>query len=268
MDNVLVIENGTTVIGCDKNYSGEIIIPEGVIVIEREAFNGCSLLKSIDIPSTVTEIRCSLSQCESLSVINVSKDNKEYSSIDGVLFDKSGIKLIRYPRGKKGGYSIPKSVMQIGDWAFDCCKYLEYINIPNTVKELGRSAFFGCSSLQSIIIPNSVEKISRISFSFCTSLKSISIPKSVTEIGQFMLSHCTSLQKIELNNRHPDKIICWHYSEDDNYEKLYKETLGMYVFTKDIFESCILHVPIGTKWRYRESSIFGMFRNIQTSIGV
>ena len=56
MDNVLIVsEEGTTVISCDKNYSGEIIIPDGIINIGAEAFANCSISRVV-FPNTLKKI--------------------------------------------------------------------------------------------------------------------------------------------------------------------------------------------------------------------
>lgn len=267
--NFVLSDDGKSFVGCDKSYSGEIVIPEGVITIEEYAFKGCSLLTSIVIPSSVEVIQnCAFSHCQSLKVIIVSGENKNYMSIDGVLYNKETTTIIRYPAAKTGGFNIPNTVTKIENWAFDSCTDLDYIGIPSSVKNLGRSAFFGCSSLRSVVIPKSVKKISGLSFSYCTSLVSIIIPKSVVEIGQFMFSHCPSLKRIEWHNRHPKQISCLRFVEyGESTHASQRVTLGMYVFPKEIYESCILHVPVGSKWRYRCNPIFGVFKNIRTNIG-
>ena len=41
--------------------------------------------------------------------------NPVYTSVDGVLFNKSQTTLIQCPAGKAGSYTIPNSVTSIGD---------------------------------------------------------------------------------------------------------------------------------------------------------
>ena len=53
--------------------------------------------------------------CTSLTAITVDAANPAYSSVDGVLFDKSQTTLLQYPDGKAGAYTIPDSVTSIGD---------------------------------------------------------------------------------------------------------------------------------------------------------
>ena len=63
--------------------------------------------------------------------------NSVYSSVDGVLFNKSQTTLIQYPGGKAGSYTIPNSVTSIGDYAFSGCTSLTSVTIPNSVTSIG-----------------------------------------------------------------------------------------------------------------------------------
>ena len=108
-------------------------------IIGEHAFSGCSSLTSVNIPSSVTEIREStFSGCSSLTSVN-----------------------------------IPSSVAYIGDCAFQDCSSLTSINIPSSVTEIREYAFDGCSSLISVKIPSSVTSIGGSAFSGCSGLRSI-----------------------------------------------------------------------------------------------
>jgi hypothetical protein len=63
--------------------------------------------------------------------------NLTYSSVSGVLFDKSQNMLILYPAGLGGSYTIPGSVTDIGDEAFFYCDSLTSVTIPDSVTNIG-----------------------------------------------------------------------------------------------------------------------------------
>ena len=141
-----------------------ITLPDSVKSIWGAAFSGCSALKYINIPYKVNWIGASaFSGCSALERIDVSKGNRWFISIDGVLFDKSLTKVIRVPMGRTR-FSFPKSVTTIGEYAFEGCYALQTINVPNGVTTIEEGAFKDCKALQCIRIPNSITTIGNDAF--------------------------------------------------------------------------------------------------------
>ena len=202
----ITIPNGVTSIGyyafskCSNLTS--ITIPNGVKSIGNSAFYGCTSLTSITIPNSVTSIgEYAFDGCTSLTAINVNTGNKNYTSVNGVLFNKDKTELICYPAGKTDkSYNIPDSVTSIGEYAFDGCTSLANITIPDGMTEIGKYAFDGCKSLTSITIPDGVTSIGESAFEDCSSLTSVTIPNSVTSIGYRAFEYCTSLTNVAIPN--------------------------------------------------------------------
>ena len=188
--------------GC--NSLANIIIPDSVTSIGDYAFENCTSLTSVTIPNSVTSIGDdAFWNCTSLTSINVEKNNKNYSSVNGVLFNQNQNKLICYPAGKNDKtYEIPNSVTSIGDSAFCFCTSLTSVTIPDSVTSIGNSAFYDCESLTSVTIPDSVTSIGDSAFRFCTSLTSVTIPDSVTSIGNSAFYDCESLTSVTI----PDSV--------------------------------------------------------------
>jgi hypothetical protein len=159
---IAVIEAGITI----NKYLGnetDVLIPKEVktvdgmvfpvVRIHETAFLFKDRLTSVNIPSSITTIGGSAGGhafygCTNLKKIIVSKDNKKFSSDDGVLFDKSKSVLIAFPEAKVcSSYSIPDSVKTIYPHAFKHCNNLLSLTLPDSVKEIDQGAFIECDNL-------------------------------------------------------------------------------------------------------------------------
>ena len=142
-------------------------IPNSVTSIGDWAFSNCTALTSISIPNGVTSIGdIAFFDCTALTSINVDINNSTYSSENGVLFNKNKAKILTYPAGKKGAYTIPNSVISIGDGAFYYCKGLTSITIPNSVTYIHYDAFSGCSALEDVYYTGTEEEWQKIEIYF------------------------------------------------------------------------------------------------------
>ena len=117
-------------------------IPESVTEIGSYAFAGCESLEKIYIPASVEQIgHWAFINCDSLTEITVSPDNPNYSSVDGVLYNKNKTRLICCPAGKTGKITIPDTVHSIQNGAFSRCKKLTQVIIPKSVTSIDYGAF-------------------------------------------------------------------------------------------------------------------------------
>ncbi|MGC9151789.1 MAG: leucine-rich repeat domain-containing protein [Microbacter sp.] len=124
-------------------------IPPLVTSIGVWAFAYCTSLTSIPIPSSVTSIGSyAFAYCSGLFTVDA--NNPNYSSNDGILFDKNQTTLIQFPTSKTGSYAIPSSVTSISDNAFGHCSGLTSITIPSSVTFIGNYVFSGCTGLTSL----------------------------------------------------------------------------------------------------------------------
>jgi len=182
-----------------------VTIPNNVTSIGAEAFSGCTSLISVTIPNSVTSIgNLAFQNCTKLTAIDVGADNANYSSEDGVLFNKSKTTLIKYPAGKQGAYSIPAGVVSVGSNAFLGSAGLTSVTIPAGLISIGDRAFSGCTGLTFVTIPNGVISIGEEAFFGCTRLLSVTIPNSVTSVENHAFGGCTSLTAINVGSDNAD----------------------------------------------------------------
>lgn len=247
----VTIPHSVTIVGdrafesCDGLTS--VIIPNSMTTIGERAFCSCDGLISVTIPHSVTTIKFeAFAYCSGLTAFMVEDDNPNYSSQDGVLFNKSKTELIQYPLAKAGTcYEISNSVITIGSSAFAACR-LTSIIIPNSVKTIGNNSFSHCIGLTSVLIPNSVITIGISSFSYCFGLTSITIPNSVTSLGYWVFNGCSALTHI--------------YSLIEDVAKV---SMGSSVFSGVSLSTCKLKVPAGKQTAYKAAAQWKDFTNIE-----
>ncbi len=85
-------------------------------------------------------------------------------------------------------------ITSIGNNAFKGCSALEEVSIPASVKTIGGSAFEDCSKLENAYIWGDPESIPDYAFKNCIKLEEISIPSSVDYIGRSAFEGCTELE--------------------------------------------------------------------------
>ena len=187
--------------GCSSLTNASI--PNSVETLENYTFSNCSNLIRIQIGKGVTKIADNvLDNCNKLERIEVDENNASYSSVDGVLFDKGKLILIRYPSNKSdvSNYEIPSTVETIKNSAFSNCSALESVMIPDSVVSIGNNAFSSCKSLANVIIGNSVTSIGSSAFSSCSALTSVIVPDSVTSMGSYVFYNCSALTSVTIGN--------------------------------------------------------------------
>jgi BspA type Leucine rich repeat region (6 copies) len=188
-----------------------VTIPGSVITIEDEAFYACSELAEVTISNGVANIgACAFEYspftnlfipasttnmgpgpfewCSELTTITVDPQNAFFTSVDGIVFDKSKTVLVQYPNGLNGPYAVPSNVTVIEPNAFAANTNLTGVTIPESVTNMGQEAFSGCAGLANVSIEGATS-IGPFAFYLCTNLTSITIPGSLTNIGPYAFQY-------------------------------------------------------------------------------
>jgi hypothetical protein len=166
VDGILYNKSGTTLIQYPQaKTGGSFTIPADVTEIGNYAFSCAKNLNSVTIPDAVTTATLidRLNGCSEngISEFIVGSGNSNYSSIDGVLYNKTATTLLAYPFNKPGtSYVMPSSVTSIVNRALGYVKNRQ---------------------LQSITLSPNLTYIDSYSFTDL-SLGTLNLPASVTTI--------------------------------------------------------------------------------------
>ena len=130
----------------------------------------------------------------------VSRNNKYFSSKDGVLYNKKKTKLLGYPGEKKTSkFTMPSSVKTIVYGSFGWHGYLKNVTFTKNVKKIGNAAFVNCSKLSSINIPKNITSIGWWAFHGCHSVTKLTINANKNlKIGNEAFSYLTKIKTLKV----------------------------------------------------------------------
>ena len=222
---------------CEEQFAAnlknvkKIIIPEGFITLNHNAFNNCPLLEEVILPESLEVILSgAFSYCASLREIKLPSNLKELSNSNwwiGVFVGCSSLKEL----------VIPDSVEKIGPYTFNGCTNLEKVTYPAGLIDFGYKQFSGCEKLEEIIVKDGnkfaftkdgiyyeiidgvttlsvypakklgknyevledVKAIGDHAFDSVANLEEVIIPKTVLSIGTHLFINSNSIKKVTID---------------------------------------------------------------------
>lgn len=233
--------------------ASDIILPDTVKTIGENAFP--QTLKSLTISANCTEIAGDepFLTCLSLEEINVNEGGDgEYSSENGVLYNKDKTLLIAYPHQKSDKtFTPPATVKELQKSSFCYNEYLEEIDLSNVVT-IGSYSFEACSSIKSVKLSKDLNFAGNGAFIGCTSLESIRVYDKVETIGEYAFGYdydeelAAEIQKAQQEEMSdvdaaPFSVMDGFkiYADEDSLAFDYAKVCGIEVITNT--------VPIGSK---------------------
>ena len=197
--------------GCSNLQS--VSLPSSITTINTDAFYGCTKLGSVNLPEGLTSIyQRAFYNCNLDTVIIPST----VTSIGNGAFKNNPTKAIVWKpancsTGSDSDAPFYSTSSQVRSFVFAegvetvpayICKnmsLLDTIVLPPSVKSLGNNAFQGCTSLKSINLPVTQKTLPTSFFEGCTSLETIELPATLTTISTDAFYGCTKLAHVNLH---------------------------------------------------------------------
>lgn len=256
----------------NTTLTGNIHLPSTLKYIGVEAFLGMPIT-GINIPASTEEIGESFIAKTNVAAITVDAGNKNFHSVDGLLYDINNTMLYAVPMtgvtqvtvpagciGINGGafwgsavtdVTLPKGMLAIGYGAFQESA-LKNINLPNSITYIDEYAFAG-SAIAEVTIPESTIYIFEATFAGCNNLKTVVLPSGLKAIDIRAFNGSNNITSVTCKGSVPPTLI-------EAYE--YEE-----IFTCS--PSVPLYVPKGTKSAYDSSDYWKSYLTItETDKGV
>ena len=209
------------------NEITSVVIGKNVKLIGQEAFNGCTLVKSVVIPASVDSISNWAFSDTGLKTVTLEDGENPirlWSWGGYSLFNGSPLETVYLgrnyicERAPFSGFTTLKNAtvsdivtrLQVGE--FNGCRGLRNVKLGRNITDIGDNAFYHCDTLTAITLPDAVTRIGGEAFESCDTLSSINIPANVKLIDWEAFQSCHHLQTISIPAS-VDSISNWAFSD-------------------------------------------------------
>ena len=209
----------------DGTYEGDIVIPETVNGYTVEgiwefAFDGCTNLKSVTLPSTIKTIGayafwgCSITEIIIPSSVEVIGDyGLSGNNLKKVILE-DGSKTLKVGYGRSDGNGYPlfggNALQQLEEayvgrrvesqWPdlFHGNETLKKLTLSDNVLSVPDSYCESCPNLETVVLGKNINNIGNAAFFGCEKLSSINLPQGLISIGNASFEHCGALTNVTL----------------------------------------------------------------------
>lgn len=232
------IKNGEVTITGYVGEDTEIVIPseiEGLPVynIGDNAFDGCSKLNNVVVPSSVKKIgQRAFCDCYALTSVTLNEGLEtlgseafmECTRLESIEIPDSvtnlGGNIFEYCLSLKN-VKFPEGITRLPGGIFTSCKSITEINLPDTITAIGmrayeksglvnaylpenirsieQGAFYDCKNLKSVVIDGYIGSIPDKAFEDCEALESVKVNHNISSIGKEAFSFCKSLTDVDIH---------------------------------------------------------------------
>lgn len=183
-----------------ETCKGDIVIPDNVTSICRDAFAGNDKITSVKILSNVKECGTdAFSYCQNLVSVDYNADTPY---IPGECFGNCP---------SLENVTMSDNIIGIDYSAFSGCSKLKDVTLSKKLQSIEESAFSGCRNLDSINLPSTLEYIGNLAFCECDKLETVYIPASVTEISYIAFCSCPNFKSyvVDPKNENYSSLNGW-----------------------------------------------------------
>lgn len=182
-----------------EGKKGELIIPDDVTEIKRNAYKDRKDITSVVIGKNIMEIgENAFGGCENLTTVIINSNSIIGNNVKKGFLKTSSITMAQIFGDQVTTYIIGDGVTCIGSEAFAECANLQKITFGNSVTMIKNAAFKNCKNLMSVEIPNSVISVGYGAFSGCDNLTNVKLSDNMTEIDGYSFSGCRALKSITI----------------------------------------------------------------------
>lgn len=172
IDGILYLKSGITLVKCPFGRCGDIVIPEGTMIIDVDAFWQAKIT-SVTFPDSLRVLReRAFGECKNLEKVNFGKGITEIGSTNSIS-------------------------------VFESCSSLKKIEFPEQVKSIGSRAFYNCK-LEEVIFHEGLERIRQSAFLYNKNLKSVTLPASLEYVGTYNFYNA---EDIYLSGNMPSNLL-------------------------------------------------------------
>lgn len=167
-----------------------------------EFVQSCSNFKKLTIGTNVTaeNILNIISTNYSGYEIVISDDNKNVTTDDGFLFDKSKTTLLTALSYTGTSYTTPAGITTIADGAFSRCETLTSLTLGNDVTTIESGSLYA-PNLETLIIGDGITILPESGLSVSPRLKNLVIGNGITAIGENFFSGLPELQELTIGSQ-------------------------------------------------------------------
>ena len=225
----------------------DLVLPEDITLINRNAFVGCSSLESVTIPETVTTVgESAFGSCIKLTRVNA-PSLEHWFDIDfknefanplcsGTHLFIGGEELTRLV--------VPETVTAIGDNVFTGCVGLTDVAIGDHVTAVGNRAFSCCENLANVTMGDGVKSVGERAFAGCESLKTVAMGRGVESIATKAFTQSMSITDITCKAQTPPALG----AKD--------------CFPLIVYKSAAVNVPNASLEAYSAASFWNQFKHL------